>query len=249
MKRTTPPVAFLFLLLSAAHPVSAADDSPRTIIERAIKAHGGQERLEKLKMDRVSLKGTITIKDKPVEFTGETTVSLPSQLRSVTRLMLEPNPQTIVQLLNGDKAIVTIDGQPVKVTPSTLQEIRDIMLLNRAARLAPLLADKSIELTALGESKVQDKQVVGVKVHLKNHSDLLMFFNKESGLLVKTQHVLEESGKKITQEEFFSEFREVQGYTRPRKTVVYREGKQFMEMREVEVKYLDKVDETIFTKP
>jgi hypothetical protein len=247
MKRIT--ALSLVVIVALVGRLPAADDEPRAIIERAIKAHGGQERLEKLKTDRVTLKGTMTINDKPVEFTGETTVNLPSQLRSVTVLMLEPKPRTIVQLLNGDKATVAIDGQPQPVVASAVQEIRDIMMLNRAERLTPLLSDKAFELTALDESKVDDKPVVGVKVRLKNHADLKMFFDKDSGLLVKTEHVREESKKKITQEEFYSDFRDVDGYKRPRKTVVHRGGKPFLEMEEVEVKYLDKVDETLFTKP
>jgi hypothetical protein len=249
MKRIPSLVVALVSLLSAPIPVTAGDDAARAIIERAIKAHGGQERLEKLKAERVTLKGTMTLNEKPVEFTGETTLNPPSQMRSVTELMLEPKPRTIVQLLNGEKAVVAIDGQPQPVVASGVQEIRDIMMLNRAARLTPLLSDKGFELTVLDESKVNDKPVVGVQVRLKNHTDLKMYFDKESGLLVKTEHLREESKKKVTQEEFYSEYRDVDGYKRPKKTVVHRGGKPFIEMEEVEVKYLDKVDETLFTKP
>jgi hypothetical protein len=249
MKRTTPPAVALLFLMSAALPVKAADDSPRTILERAIKAHGGQERLEKLKADRVTLKGIIILNDKPVDFTTETTVKLPSQLRSVTQLMIEPKPRTIVNLLSGDKVMVTVDGQPQPPPASAVQEIRDTMLLNRAERLAPLLTDKAIELKALGDSTLDDKPVVGVQVRLKKHSDVKMFFDKKSGLLVKTEHIREESSKKVKQEEFYSEFKDFDGFKRATKTIVLRDGKKFLEMDVADVKYLDKVDETLFTKP
>lgn len=249
MKRTPPHAVALLLLLSAALPVTAADDSPRTILERAIKAHGGQERLEKLKADRVTLKGVIIINDKPVDFTGETIVNLPSQLRSVTRLMIEGNPRTIVQLLNGDKVIVTENGQPQKPPASAVQEIRDIMLLNRAERLTTLLPDKAVELTALGDSTLDDKPVVGVQVRLKKHSDVKLFFDKESGLLVKTEHLREAGGKKVKQEELYSDFKDCDGFKRATKTVVLLDGKKLLEMDMTDVKYLDNVDETLFTKP
>jgi hypothetical protein len=250
MKRTTPLAVALLLLLSAVLPAAAADDSPKAIIERAIKAHGGQERLEKVKADRVTVKGVIMIGDKPVDFSSETTVNLPSQLRSVTKLMIEGKPQTVVNLLNGDDVIVTINGQPQPRPPaSAVQEVYDTMLLNRIERLTTLLSDKAVELTALGESMLDDKPVVGVQVRLKKHSDVKAFFDKESGLLVKTEHVHDDGAKKVKQEERYSDFKDFDGFKRATKTVVTRDGKKFLEMDVADVKYLDKVDETLFTKP
>lgn len=247
MKRTTPPVVALWFLLSALP--AAADDSPKAVIERAIKAHGGQERLEKIKADRVTLKGVVVIGDKSVDFSGETTVNLPAQMRSVTKLMIEGKPQTVVNLLNGDDVIATINGQPQKVAASTAQSIRDTMLLNRVERLTNLLSDKAVEVTALGDSTLDDKPVVGVQIRLKNHGDVKAFFDKESGLLVKTEHVHDDGAKKVKQEERYSDYKDFDGFRRPTKTVVSRDGKKIMEWYVVDVKYLDKVDETLFKKP
>src|SRR5207253_9470400 len=108
---------------------------------------------------------------------------------------------------------------------------------------------KTFDLTTLGESKVNDKPVVGVKVAAENHRELKMFFDKESSLLLKTEHTLDESGKEVVQEEYYSDYKEIEGYQRPRKLVVFRQGKKILEAELVEVTYLDKVDETLFTKP
>jgi hypothetical protein len=251
MKRTVSATAALLLVLSAAPRVPAADDeSPRAIVERAIKAHGGQERLEKLKADRVTLKGTMLVNDNKAEFTAETTVNMPSQFRNVVNLKFDTSTRKVVQILNGDKVIVTVDDDPKKDIPaSAVAEMREILQLERATRLAPLLSDKSFELAALGEGKVHDKPAVVVKVSSKKHADLKMYFDKESGLLVKTEHDLTEGKQKVTQEEFYSEFKEIGGYKRPTKLVVFRAGKKLMDAELVDVKYLDKVDETLFTKP
>jgi hypothetical protein len=251
MNRTTSHAAAVLFLLLAALP-AAADDSPQAIIERAIKAHGGQERLEKLKADRVTFKGTILINDKEATITGETTVNLPSQCRSVTKITVGMKTNTVVQILNGDDVIVTVDGNPQKmVAESAIAEMRDTLHLDRIARLAPLVTDKdkTFQLAALEESKVNDKPVVGVKVSTKGRADVKMYFDKDSGLLVKTEHMVEEGARKLKQEEFFSDFKEVDGYKRPTRTAIHRDGKKVSEIEEVEVKYLDKVDETLFTKP
>src|SRR5262245_43047926 len=176
--KPTASVPAILLFLSALAPARAADESPRAIIERAIEAHGGQERLEKLKTDRVSLKGTMLVNDNKAEFTAETTVNMPSQFRNVVELKFDTSTRKVVQILNGDKAIVTVDGRPVDNIPaSSVAEMREILRLERATRLTALLSDKSFELAALGEGKVKERPVVGVKVGSKNYADLKMYFD------------------------------------------------------------------------
>ena len=68
----------------------------------------------------------------------------------------------------------------------------------------------------------------GVKVSSKKHRDLKMFFDKETGLLVKTEHTLEDGGKELVQEEYYSEFKETDGYKRPTKLLVFRKGKKLL---------------------
>jgi hypothetical protein len=247
--RYTASVLTVLLLASLGGAAQAADDPAHALIEHAIKAHGGQERLEKLKADRVTLKGTMFVNEQKGTFTAETTVNVPSQFRNVTLVVLDTKTIKVVQILNGDKALVTLDGVPKDVVPSALTEMREILHLDRAVRLTPLLSDKAITLAALGDSKVHDKPVAGVKISEKGYADLKMYFDKDSGLLVKTEHDLEESGKKVTQEEYYSDFKDIGGYIRPTKLVAFRGGKKLMEAELVDAKYLDKVDEKIFAKP
>src|ERR1700728_1534715 len=117
MKRTLLGTAG-FLILTAGAPNCRADDAARAVIERAIKEQGGADRLEKVKTDRVSIKGTLTVNGKVGEFTSETTLNLPSQFRNIVQVKFGNDKSTVVQLLNGDKAMVTVDGQPKPVVAS-----------------------------------------------------------------------------------------------------------------------------------
>src|SRR5262249_38491148 len=148
-------VPAVVLLLSALLPARGADDAPREIIERAIEAHGGRERLEKLKTDRVTLKGTILVNDDKADFTAETTVNMPAQFRNVVNQKFATSTRKVVQILNGDKAIVTLDDNPVKDIPaSTVARMRETLQLERATRLAPLLSDKSFHLPSPPQTNV-----------------------------------------------------------------------------------------------
>lgn len=226
-----------------------SDDEARTIVERAVKAHGGYDRLSHIHADRVKYKGMLIVNGRETPFVAETTVQLPGQFRNV--LQLQGDRKTVfVQVLNGDKVYLTIDGQPQKVDETLTTELRDTMRLNQAIRLVPLLKDEAYTLEVLGEVKVEDQPCLGVKASAKGRKDVRLFFNKESGLLVKTEHGLDDgAGKQVVQEEFYSHFEDVKGYKRPMKVSAYRGGKKIMEADVTDVQYLDKVDDSEFARP
>ena len=236
------------LLAGLAGP-APGQDTPRAVIERAIKAHGGRERLGRVRADKVKLKGTLTVGTKSVPFTAETTVQLPGQFKSVVQLTAGNDKHTVVHILNGDKGSIALDGQPQKLEPAALAEMRETLQLDRAVRLVPLLTDKSFTLSSLGESKGAERTVVGIKVTAKGRRELRMYFDKDSGFLVKTEHMLEDKGREVRQEELYSDFRDVGGYKRPIKVSAYRDGKKVMDAEMLEVRSYDRIDPVEFTKP
>ncbi len=252
--RTFAYVLGAALLLAPARP-AAAQETPRATVERAIKAHGGTERLSQVRADKVRVKGTLIAAGKPAPFTAETMVQLPAQYKSVIEVIVEGRKRVLSHLVNGDKVVVTIDGQPQKVDPAALAEVRETMMLDQAVRLVPLLADRNFNLAPLGEEKVNDRTVVGVKVTSRGRKELRMYFDKETGLLIKTEHPLDAPGqagaarKEVRQEEFYSEFKDIEGFRRPTKMVVLRDGRKLMEAELVDVKYFAHIDNAEFEKP
>ncbi len=221
----------------------------RAIIERAVKAHGGFDRLSRVRVDRVKSSGVLIVNDKETPFLSETTVQPPLQFRNV--LELQGARKTVfVEVLNGDEVLFSIDGQPQKVDDALTAEVRETMQLNRIVRLVPLLTDKSYSLQPLGEIKIDGQPAVGVKTTAKGRREVRLFFNKASGLLIKTEHIMDDdAGKNVVQEELYADFKDDQGYQRPMKITAFRNGKKIMEADILDVKYLDKVDDAEFTKP
>ena len=69
-------------------------------------------------------------------------------------------------------------------------------------------------------------------------------------MLVKTEHALDNStDKEVLQEEFYTEYQDYSGYKRPAKLIVFRDGKRILDADVVEVKYYEKIDDDVFTKP
>jgi hypothetical protein len=240
------------MLVLAASP-ALAQENPRAIVERAIAAHGGAERIGRLHSEKDNLRGKLGISEKVdlLPFTADLTLQLPGRFKQVVRLNEGTDKAyTLVQIVNGDKVLVTINGQPQQLTPAALAELRSTMDLQRAARLLPLLSDASYRLTALKEEKINDRPALGINVSAKGHRDLRLFFDRETGLLVKTEHIRDDgSGKEVLQEEFYGNFRDFGGFRRWTRLVVFREAKKLMEAELVDVKYYEKIDDSEFTKP
>lgn len=232
-----------------------AQETPRSIIERAIAAHGGAERLSRIRADKVRLHGKILLpgKDGPVlvPFSGETTIQLPDKFKNVFQMNVNTDKKfDLVQILNGDKAFVTVNGQLQNLPPAALAEMHETMYLDRVVRLVPLLTDRGYELTALGKSKANNREVTGIKVSMKGHKDLRLFFDDETGLLIKSEHVLDNiGGKEVLQEEFYGDFKDFNGYRRPTRIAAFRAGQKVLEAEMLDVKYFNKFDDTEFAKP
>jgi hypothetical protein len=251
-KPSTPARMAGLLLLLAACPVPA-QETPRAIIERAIVAHGGAERLSRLHADKLHLQGRIVLpfKDGPheVPFTTDQTQQLPGQFKSVARMNTD-KPYTLVQIVSGDKAYVTIDGQPLTPTPVAAARMRETLRLARMSHLVPLLSDRTYELVALGEAKVNDRTADGVKVTARGRKDIRLYFDRETGLLTKTEHFLDDgAGKEVLQEEFYGDFKDFGGFRRWTKLAAFLDGKKVMEAEVLDVKYFDKLDDAEFAKP
>jgi hypothetical protein len=242
--------AWAIILWLGSASAAPAPDAARAIIERAVKAHGGEEALARIQADRVKFKGSLVLRGHSVPFVDETTMQLPSRYKHLIEINDGTTKKTILYIINGDKMYVTVDGQTVKPDAATLTEIRNGMELQRAARLLPLLKDKSYQLSVSDEIKINDRPAVGVRVSGRGRQEMRLHFDKEFGLLVRGEIQLDDGkGKKIRQHYFFGNFKEIGGYKRYTKVRAYRDGKSIMEAEMLDAKILDKVDETEFAKP
>jgi hypothetical protein len=133
---------------------------------------------------------------------------------------------------------------PIK---EALKEAGDMF---KMARLLPL-RDKAYELSALGESKVNGKAAVGLRVAKKGVKDVNLYFDKESGLMAKVERRTLDvsSGQEVTEERIITEYQKIDNMPVAKKVTVNRDGKKFMEAEVVEVKLLEKIDDAEFTVP
>ncbi len=238
------------LLLGLAGRATAADE-PQAVVERAVRAHGGADTIAQLKAVRMKARGTLYLGKESVPFTGETTAQLPDQLKNTLSFELENKKQAMTQVVNGDKAAVNVNGQALALKDQHIAEMREMIYGERVNTLVPLLKEKGFELASAGEGKVDDRPTVAVKVSARGHRDIVLHFDRESGLLVKAERRALDFGtlKEVAQVEQYGDFKDVDGLRRPMKVTVYRDGKKYMEGEVVQLRYFDKLDDDEFKQP
>ena len=226
-----------------------AQDEVRAIIEKAIKAHGGEEKIAKTKAMLVKNKGTIELSGS-LAFTQEVTMLHPDKFKEVLHLEIQGKQITVTTVFNGTKAWLNVNGQRMELEGKLLVEIKEAAYLARLTRLV-FLRDKTVELSALGEVKVNGRPALGVKVTTKGHRDLDLFFDKETSLLAKVSRRMVDpmTEQELTEERIITEYQEVEGQKAAKKVVVNRDGKKFLEAEVLEVKYPTTIDENEFGKP
>ena len=251
ISRILLPVGLALGLLPAWTAPAVAQADPRAIVARAIAAHGGEAKLGQLNAEQAKTRGTVHLDGKTIPFTAETFVQLPSQFKNVMTYELQGKKGSLTQVLDGDKGWLSFDGNTKPLEEPLLSETRETMYAQRIARLLSLLKDKDIRLAGLPEVKVNDQPAVGVKVSTNGHKEISLYFDKASGLLVKIERraLNSEPKKEVRQEEFFSDFKEVNGVKRPMKIMVLQDGVKFLEGEMTEVKPTEKLPENIFAKP
>lgn len=237
-------LGFVGILVAGA--ASGADDqaSARAVIDKAIKAAGGEKNLAKFNAHTWKEKGTYHGMGEGVPYTGKYAVQWPGQFR----MEIE---NVFIIVLDGDKGWISAQGTTKEMDKDQLAEQKEGLYAGWVTTLLPL-KDKAFTLAPLGESRVENRPAVGIRVSRKDHRDVNLFFDKESGLLLKTERrarAEEQGGKEVTQEVYLQDYQKIEGANIPKKIVIKRDGKPFVEAENQDLKIADKLDKSVFAKP
>jgi hypothetical protein len=244
--------AFLALgLVLAATVTAGADDSAaaRVLVDKAVKAQGGQARLAKLPAFTAKLKGKFHGLGQAVAFTGELAVQGRDRQKFVLEAEGGDEAFRLVHVLNRDKARVKINEDTEKLDKEDLAEAREEAYAGWVATLVPL-KDKAFTLSPLGEIKVGKRPALGVKISSKGHHDIDLYFDKATHFLVKTvAQVKDDNGQEVTEETYYSDYKKVQGTRQATKFTIKRGGKTYLEAEVTECKLAKKLDDSVFAEP
>jgi hypothetical protein len=235
-------------LLLAGGSFSRADDI-QAILDKAIKAHGGAEKVAKPSTVQTKSKGTIEILG-GIAFTEEATIQPPGQLKSVVQIEVMGQNVTVTTVFDRDKGWVQAGGKNMDMDEKLIAVMKDQLYMMSVAKLTAL-KDKKDDVSLIGDDKVDGRDVVGVRVAPKDHKEISLYFDKKTGLLAKLSWRTTDqmTGQEIGEERIIQEYQELDGLQVAKKVLINHDGKKFIEAEVLEVKLVDKVDDSTFAKP
>ena len=240
----------------AAAGVAAADEKAEAVVKKGIEAHGGADALNKYKAGKMKMKGDISLMGMDIEFTGTLQYSMPDRFKLEVNAEVMGMKLVVNQTVKGEsvKSTVNIGGMTIPANSDAEKaELKAAAVLQEAEQLTPLLDPKKFTIKAGDDDTVDGKKVSLVIVTPKAvDKELKLYFDKESGLVVKTSHKGLGPGDgaaavEVLEENYHSEFKKVNGVQTAHKMVVTHDGKKFMTVETTEVELLEKIDDKEFT--
>ncbi len=245
------------VILILTGPARADDQAElKALIDKAIKAHGGEANLTRYKAATWKAKGKVHIMG-GIDFTGDW-----HEMDGKFRFSIDMNIMGMAinstQVVTRDKGWlkVTAGGNvavEMEMTKEMIDEGQEELYANRIMSLQAFAAkEKGLELAPIGEVMVNGKACIGVRISSKGRRDVSLLIDKETHLVAKGEHRskdFQEGGKEYNQEYFLSDYKEFDGVKDATKLVMHRDGNLFLDVEVTEYKRLDKLDDSVFQKP
>jgi hypothetical protein len=237
---------------ASTNPAPAQDKEARSLIEQGIRALGGEAKVAKLRTLHTNYEGHFFNRDARAALKAELAVQLPGQFRMQMDVEINNNKLTVLDLIDGDKGQRSVNGNTKPLEGELFTAIRRALRnLHVAGALPELLKDKAHSLSPLGELKVNDRPALGVKVSRKGRADVDLYFAKDNHLLVKVEWKAPNSDlqQEVAWEALFANYKEADGVPCPRSILLNVDGKKYMEVEVTEVRFAERIDDGMFTRP
>ena len=223
---------------------------PSAVIDKAIKALGGEEALAKVKAASWKSTGTISFGNNDNAVTNTMTVQGLDHARQVFEGQFNGNAVKGVTLLAGDKGSRQFGDNHSDLDAAAVANQKQTVYLQVIPITILPLKDKAYKVEGIAEETVDGKPQTGLKVTPADGKEFKIYFDKESGLPVRlVAKVAGFNGMEFTQETIFSDYKDVAGIKKAMKTVSKRDGQKFIDQQITEFKILDTVDPKTFTDP
>jgi hypothetical protein len=219
----------------------AEDPSATAILDKAIKALGGEEKLAKI--EAFSWKAKVTFGPAGREMDAEVIFKGLDHMRRAYGVNLV--------VLAGDRGWRKVRDAPIALSDAVIAiEKRTSYLQVIPVILLPIKRN-DFKYEAAGEGQVGDKPALGLKITAPDGKDFTLFFDKETGLPVKeVARVDSTGGREATAETTFSEYKDFGGIKKATRIEVntFGFGSGFSQVI-TDFKVLDNVDDGTFAEP
>lgn len=240
-------VAVLALVLGTA--AGRADDAT-AVVDKAIQALGGADKLGKITAFQFEAKGKISVQGNESDVVRKATFQNTDHMRQSSDMKFGDMAVQVVSVLAGEKGWRKFGDMAQALEGADLANQKRIAFLEVAPITVVPLKGKGVKVESDGEEMVDGKAAVKLKVTGTDGKAFHLSFAKDSGLPVKlSATILGFGGEDVKQDVTFGDYKEMAGIKKATKLEYWRDGQKFLALTVGEFKVLDKVDPKTFAEP
>jgi hypothetical protein len=236
----------------AADSRKAPSDAPAAtaVIDKAVEALGGKDKLGAIKAATWTSKGTITIGGTDAPFTATLAFVGHDRRRVEFATDLGGNAIKGVVVINGDKGWRQFNGNTEELAGKDLANEQRNGWREWTAADVLLLKSPPFKAEPADDAEVNGKPAATVKVTGPHGAPFTLYFDKASGLPVRqTATVTTFSGDEAAEEVTYSEYKDFGGIKKATKVETKHDGQRLLIAEVTQFKVLDKPEPRTFDKP
>jgi hypothetical protein len=253
--RITAWVICISMTIAAVSAATDKDDAT-AIVERALQAAGGADRLALPRAYTFKQDMTTRTKKNPVGLTTHSTFYFQplKKFRMEEEGELKGQPIKYVEVISGNRGWGKRNGSLAFLTPQAIAHPLEVQQ-GFGYKFILLLRDKANKVAALGESTAGDQTLVGLKVtHAVGRAteERRLFFDARSMLLARSElHARQSTGSELSSEQTWDDYKTIDGISVPHKVThtIKDTGGTTIERVYSDFKFADKLDPQLFEKP
>jgi hypothetical protein len=227
MTRSLLLVGIAVVLGAPGMAARAQEPRPEEIIDKAIRAHGGEEKLAGL--------SAFTVKERMVypdaaAWDTQIVVQLPGRYRSERTVSSGGKSSTSLIVFDGEQGWMKMNDvvtpYPRALFASFWKYTIPYEGPRSILRLRARQKNPACQFTTSGEGTVEGRPAVGLRMKLEGGPEEAWYFDKQTGLLLKKeQRTKRFEGEDNVVETLYGDYQNFEGFPMARKVTSQRDGK------------------------
>ncbi len=226
MTRSILFVGMIVVIGSAGRNALAEEPKPEQIVDKAIRASGGEDRLKGLKGFTYK---TRTVFEKGPTWSYEYAADVPLRYRSEITVGDAGSIRSIV-VIDGDQGWLKMGADTTPYPPTFVDSMKKYTIRylgpRSMLRLRDRLNNPRCQISTVAECTIDGHPAVGLRMKLQDGPQETWYFDKETGLLLKEESVSKRfEGEDTVYATTYSDYKMIAGFQMACKVANYQDGK------------------------